>query len=167
MQEEKSSGVDQSIAPAGFAYKRDLALEYLGTDKPDEVYEHISSWDKFIETGKKVSEESNGEVKMLPGFGDVLYATKGQTTQDYVEGDTIDITKRMSKALETAIKVRDADIVGDNELDTPSWNAEFAENETIFFPAAPWSCEWHVAANDPDGLETGDLQKLLRVDIQR
>jgi multiple sugar transport system substrate-binding protein len=152
-------GVDQSIAPAGFAYKRDLALEYLGTDNPDEVYEHISSWDKFIETGKKISEESNGSINMLPGFGDVLYATKGQTTQDYVDGDTIDITKRMSKALETAIKVRDADIVGDNELDTPSWNAEFAENETIFFPAAPWSCEWHVAANDPDGAGNWGLTK--------
>lgn len=157
--EGKIVGVDQSIAPAGFAYKRDLALEYLGTEDPDEVYEMISTWDKFIETGKMVSEKSNGTIKMLPGFGDVLYATKGQTTQDYVDGNTIDITGRMTQALETAIKVRDAEIVGDNELDTPSWNAEFAENETIFFPAAPWSCEWHVAANDPDGAGNWGLTK--------
>lgn len=147
----KLVGVDQSIAPAGFAYKRNLATKYLGTDDPNEVYEMISTWDKFIETGKTVSEKSQGKVKMLPGFGDVLYAAKGQTTMSYVDGNTIDITSRMSQALETAIKVRDAQIVGDNELDTPSWNAEFAENETIFFPAAPWSCEWHVAANDPEG----------------
>lgn len=155
----KLVGVDQSIAPAGFAYKRDLAIQYLGTDNTDEISEMISTWDKFIETGKMVSEKSNGKIKMLPGFGDVLYATKGQTSQDYVDGDTIDITSRMTGAIETAIKVRDAEIVGDNELDTPSWNAEFAESETIFFPVAPWSCEWHVAANDPEGAGNWGLTK--------
>jgi multiple sugar transport system substrate-binding protein len=155
----KLVGVDQSIAPAGFAYKRDLAIEYLGTDDTAEIYEMISTWDKFIETGKMVAEKSNGKVKMLAGFGDVLYATKGQNSQDYVDGNTIDITSRMSKALDTAIKVRDAKIIGDNELDTPSWNAEFAEAETIFFPSAPWSCEWHVAANDPEGAGNWGLTK--------
>ena len=152
-------GVDQSIAPAGFAYKRDLAKEYLGTDDPEEVYEKISTWDKFIETGKEVKEASGGKVNMLPGFGDVLYATRLQECQDYIEGDVIDITARMQGPLETAIKVRDADIVGDNELDTPSWNAEFAEDECIFFPSAPWSCEWHVAANDPEGAGNWALTK--------
>ncbi len=155
----KLVGVDQSIAPAGFAYKRDLAVQYLGTDDTDKIYEMISTWDKFIETGKMVAEKSNGKVKMLAGFGDVLYATRGQNSQKYVNGNTIDITSRMTNALETAIKVRDAKIVGDNELDTPSWNAEFAENETIFFPSAPWSCEWHVAANDPEGAGNWGLTK--------
>lgn len=152
-------GLDQSLAPAGFAYKRDLAIEYLGTDDPAEVYEMISTWDKFIETGKAVKEKSGGKVNLLPGFGDVLYATRLQNCQDYIEGDVIDITKRMSVPLETAIKVRDADVVGDNELDTPSWNAEFAEAECIFFPSAPWSCEWHVAANDPEGSGNWALTK--------
>ncbi len=155
----KLVGVDQSIAPAGFAYKRDMAIQYLGTDDTDEIYEMIGTWDKFIETGKTVAEKSNGKVKLLAGFGDVLYATKGQTSRRYVDGNTIDITSRMTEALETAIKVRDAGILGDNELDTPSWNAEFAEDETIFFPSAPWSCEWHIAANDPEGAGNWGLTK--------
>lgn len=152
-------GVDQSIAPAGFAYKRDLAKEYLGTDDPAEVYEMISTWDKFIETGKEVLEKSDGKVKMLAGFGDVLYATRLQNCAAYIDGNEIDITSRMQTPLETAVKVRNAGILDDNELDTPSWNAEFAESDCIFFPSAPWSCEWHVAANDPEGSGNWALTK--------
>ena len=152
-------GVDQSLAPAGFAYRRDLAKEYFGTDDPDEVYEKISTWDKFIETGLEVQEKSGGAVTMLSGFGDVLYATRLQNCQDYIDGNVIDITERMQEPLETAIKVRDAKIIGDHEMDTPSWMADFASGNNIFFPAAPWACEWHIAANDPDGSGNWALTK--------
>lgn len=152
-------GVDQAIAPAGFAYKRDLVIKYFGTDDPNEVYEKISTWDKFIETGLDVLEKSDGEVKMLPGFGDALNTTKQQNCQPYINENEIDITSRMDAALKTAIEVRDAGILDAHELDTPSWNAEFAENNCIFFPVAPWSCEWHVAANDPEGAGNWALTK--------
>ena len=144
-------GLDQSIVPAGLAYRRDLAKEYLGTDDPEEVYELISTWDDFIATGQDVQEKSGGQVTMLSSLGDILAITRLQHCMEYIDDNVIDITKRMKEPLEMAIRVRDAGILGDHEEDAPSWHADFASGNNIFFPSAPWSCEWHVYANDPDG----------------
>ena len=65
-------GVEMQVTPAGFAYKRDLAVEYLGTDDPEEVGEMIKDWDAFLAVGKQVNEKSGGKVKMMVSLGDVL-----------------------------------------------------------------------------------------------
>ncbi len=144
-------GVDQQIAPAGFAYRRDLAEQYLGTSDPEELEQLIPDWDAFIEAGLQVKEQSGGTVTMLPGVGDAFIALRGQTGMHYINGDEIDMTGRYSGVLEKLFELRDAGILGKHELWTPSWNASMAEGENIFYPMAPWGAKWHVAANDPDG----------------
>ena len=45
-------GVEQQICPSGFAYRRDLAKEYLGTDDPDEIADMISDVSDYIDGNK-------------------------------------------------------------------------------------------------------------------
>ena len=125
-------GLEMQVTPAGFAYKRDLAKEYLGTDDPAEVGAMISDWDAFLEVGKQVSEKSNGKVKMMVSLGDVLLSTIGQNIVDYVDGNTVDITKKMTKPLETTMKMRDAGIIGNVEMYSASWYSAYAADEYIF-----------------------------------
>jgi len=94
-------------------------------------------------------DKSGGQVTMLSSLGDILAITRLQHCMEYIDGNVIDITKRMKEPLEMAIRVRDAGILGDHEEDSPSWHADFASGNNIFFPSAPWSCEWHVYANHP------------------
>ena len=130
-QEGNILGVEMQVTPAGFAYKRDLAKEYLGTDDPVEVGAMISDWDAFLEVGKQVSEKSNGKVKMMVSLGDVLLSTIGQNVVDYVDGDKVDITKKMTKPLETTIKMRDAGIIGNVEMYSASWYSAYAADEYL------------------------------------
>lgn len=51
-------GVEQQICPSGFAYRRDLAKEYLGTDDPDEIADMISDWDKMFDVATQVKERA-------------------------------------------------------------------------------------------------------------
>jgi multiple sugar transport system substrate-binding protein len=152
--------VDQNICAAGFAYKRDLAKKYLGTDDPDEIAKMIATWDDFITVGKKVLKESNGKVKMLQGFGDILTTAQKQNLVDYVDGDTIDVTKALKKPLEIAMKVRDAGILNQYVPFTPSWNVAFSKSDTIFFPATLWTVKFYCMANDTNGKGNWGMTKV-------
>ena len=57
--------VDQTVCPSAFAYKRDLAKEYLGTDDPDELAAMLPDIQGFCDAAQKVQKESGGTVKLL------------------------------------------------------------------------------------------------------
>jgi len=143
--------VDQTLTPAGFAYRRDLAKEYWGTDDPAELEKLISSWDDFIVKGKELKERSGGKVLMFPGLGDAYIALRGQNFVSYVNGNEIDLTTKLQAPLQRLFEMRDAGILGKNELWTPAWSASMAKGEFMFYPMAPWGAKWHISANDPEG----------------
>ncbi len=153
-------GVEQQICPSGFAYRRDLAKEYLGTDDPDELAEMISDWDKMLTVSKQVKEKSGGSVTALPGISVLLIdILLGQNVKDYIDGDNIDLTGRYKDVLEIAAKFNQAGVLGNQERSTPALNSGFAEGKFIFYPCAPWSCKWSIATNDPDGSGNWGLTK--------
>jgi multiple sugar transport system substrate-binding protein len=145
-------GVDQTITPAGLAYRRDLAKQYLGTDDPTEVAALIPSWDAFIEKGKEVVEKSAGKVTMFASFDDAFRVIREQTSSPYIKETTINLTERLTQPLETIFKMRDAGVLGKYEAYTPGWNASFAKGDNLFYPMAPWGAKWNIASNDKDGI---------------
>ncbi len=153
-------GVEQQICPSGFAYRRDLAKEYLGTDDPNEIAEMISTWDKLFEVGKQVVEKSGGKVTVFPGMTVVLKdLLNNKNVKDYIDGDNIDLTGRYMDVLETATKFNQAGILGKQEDSTPAMANSYAAGEVLFYPCAPWSLKWGIATNDPDGSGNWGLTK--------
>ncbi len=152
-------GVEQQICPSGFAYRRDLAKEYLGTDDPDEIADMISSWDKLFEVGQQIVEKSGGKVTVFPGMTVLKDVLINKNVRDYIDGDTIDLTGRYTDVLETATKFNQAGILGKQEDGTPAMANSYAAGEVLFYPCAPWSLKWGVATNDPDGSGNWGLTK--------
>lgn len=152
-------GVEQQICPSGFAYRRDLAKEYLGTDDPDEIADMISSWDKLFEVGQQVVEKSGGKVTVFPGMTVLKDILINKNVSDYIDGDTIDLTGRYTDVLETATKFNQAGILGKQEDGTPALANSYAAGEVLFYPCAPWSLKWGVTTNDPDGSGNWGLTK--------
>lgn len=144
-------GVEMQVTPAGFAYKRDLAKEYLGTDDPEEVGKMISTWEDFEKVGQQVSEKSNGKVKMMVSLGDVLLSTLSQNTVSYVDGNAVDITAKVSTALEETIRLRDAGIIGNIEMYSADWYNAYASDEYIFYEAGSWCPPLVIAQYDKEG----------------
>lgn len=145
-------GVEQQICPSGFAYRRDLAKEYLGTDDPAEVGAMISDWDKLYEVGEQVVEKSGGKVHVLPGVTVTLNGILiNQNVSDYIDGDNIDLTGRYKDVLDTVTKFNQAGLLGKQEDNTPALANSYAAGEILFYPCAPWSMKWGVATNDPEG----------------
>lgn len=144
-------GVEMQVTPAGFAYKRDLAKEYLGTDDPDEVGAMISTWDDFEKVGLEVKEKSGGTVNMMVSLGDVVLSTISQNTVSYVDGDTVDITAKVSEPLAKAIKYRDEGIVGNIEMYSADWYNAYSTGVSIFYEAGSWCPPLVIKNYDPDG----------------
>lgn len=141
-------GVDQQACPAGFAYRKDLTKKYFGVEEPEEVHELVSSWDKFIETGKQLKEKSDGKVFMMAGMSDVLKALRFGNPQEYVEGDTVNLTKWLKEPFELAFKIRDEGIIAKYEEGTPAWNAAQAKGDVIFWNCASWTPRGQMSQND-------------------
>lgn len=144
-------GVEMQVTPAGFAYKRDLAREYFGTDDPDEVGKLISTWDDFEKVGLEVKEKSGGAVNMMVSLGDVVLSTISQNTVSYVDGDTVDITAKVSGPLTKAMKYRDEGIVGNIEMYSADWYNAYSTENSIFYEAGSWCPPLVIKNYDPDG----------------
>lgn len=144
-------GIEQGVNPAGFAYRRDLAKQYLGNDDPKELQKILSNWDSFIELGKQVKQKSDGKIFMLPGMTDALQILDGQNSTPVVENGTIKITNAYKKSLDYLVKFRDAGIV--NKLDSwsPAWYAAYGQGVNIFSGCATWTPQFVIEPNDKDG----------------
>ncbi len=148
-------GIEQSLSPAGFAYRKDLALEYFGTDDREELEAMFSTWDDFIEIGKEVYEKSNGEIHMLQGISDAQQFIREQEGMSWIEGDVINVTDSLERSIDLAVKLRDNNIVDNLESWTPAWYASFGQGKHIFAGCATWSIAFNIAANDPEGETAG------------
>ena len=148
-------GIEQSMSPAGLAYRKDLALEYLGTDDPKELEEMMPTWEDFIEKGKEVYEKSGGEVYMMQGLADAQQFIREQGAKSWIEDKTIKVTDVLSRSLELACEMRDNNVVDKLEAWTPAWYASFGEGKHIFAGCAPWSIQFNIIPNDPEGESTG------------
>lgn len=148
-------GIEQCLSPAGLAYRRDLALEYFGTDDPKELEAMFPDWISFIEKGKEVNEKSGGSVYMWPGVADAQQFIREQEGKSWIEGDVIKATDSLQKSLELACEFRDNNIVDKLEAWTPAWYASFGEGKHIFAGCATWSVPFTIEPNDPEGESTG------------
>lgn len=144
--------VDETVSPAAFGYKRDLALQYLGTDDPDELAALCPDIDAICELGQKVQKDSNGKVFLFPSIGGIMEWLRGTNPVTLInENGEVDFTAKYKTTIENAAKLRDANAVDVLEQWSPQENAAYAGSNHIFFPAANWSLAYSIKPNDPDG----------------
>ena len=148
-------GIEQCICPAGLAYRKDLAKEYLGTDDPAELEKMFPTWEALIEKGAEVYEKSNGSVYMFQGLADAMQFIREQGGNSWIEGDTIQVTKTIRRSIELAVALRDNHCVDQLEAWSNAWYASFGEDSHIFVGCATWSVASPIEANDPNGESTG------------
>ena len=143
-------GVERNLVPSGLAYHRGLAEQYLGTGDPNEVTAMFPDWDTFIEAGKQVVADSNGEVMMFSSLGDVYYIVNGQMDQARISDDVIH-KDAVLQLFEEICKFRDAGIVGKLDQWSPAWYASFGTEDAMFSPMPSYGEANWLIPNAPDG----------------
>lgn len=145
-------GIERELNPSGVCYKRDLALEYLGTDDPDVLGEKISDWEKLIVEGERISIETNGKVKLFTGLTDVEAILYSQYADPVFTENSADATGYFGYNLDILLRMYQGGMIGNIQMYSPAWNNSFIDTENyVLYPCAPWSPIWVVGANDPEG----------------
>ncbi len=138
---------------AGLAYKKDLALEYFGTDDPDELEEMLTSWDDIISLGNDVQSQSDGEAYMFASLSDIQTIEYSRLTEAIVNDNTLNADAAKS-IINLIVSVRDNNTSDNIGGTSPAYGASYAEENHIFYPAATWSPQYVIAPNDPEGLDS-------------
>ena len=144
-----------NLAPAGCTfYKRDLAIKYFGTDDPEVIGEKISTWDKFIETGKELKEKSNGECYMIAGLDSIRQPLIRQVSEPWVDEETgtLYIEDVYADAFDIAYRIHEAGIAGPYDQDTAAWNASIGGDDVFCYVGAMYMENWVIRNNDPEGV---------------
>ena len=148
-------GIEQSLSPAGLAYRRDLAKKYLGTDDPQELEEMMPDWETFIQKGKEVYEKSQGDVYMWCGIGDIRQFVQEQSDQAWVQNGKIDVEKNLIRSIDMIGRFRDEHVSDNLVAWTPAWNEALKEDHHIFMACATWSIKFSIESNDPQQKNLG------------
>ena len=93
-------GISWQANPAAVWYNRSVAQKYLGVSSPEEVGAFFSSWDKFIETAKKIDSDSNHTVKVCASIADVARPYLNTRTQSWVVNGKLTIDPQVEAYLD-------------------------------------------------------------------
>ena len=84
-------GASWQAAAGGYAYRADLAQEYLGVTSPEDMQAQIGSWDDFWATAATVYEKSGNATAMADSLGGVWRAySNGNRTKSWVNDGKLD-----------------------------------------------------------------------------
>ena len=88
-------------SPSGFAYRTDLAEQYLGVKTPAEMQKLIGTWEDFDKAAKTVHDKTNGAVAFCDKYGGMPFAgSSGLTEPWFNEDNEIVIPEQMKRLAE-------------------------------------------------------------------
>lgn len=143
-------GLGYQGTPGAFYYRRDLTQKYLGTDDPEEVSEMISSWDKVMEIGKRVFEESNGEVHALSSWSDIDIVESSNIQEPWVVDGKLVIDSVRNNELDLVKEARDENVEAKYEVWGPAWTASMQQGSVMFYAEPTWGLPYIFEKNAPE-----------------
>ena len=138
-------GLEMQLSPSAMAFRRDVAIEYLGFTEDDhmedQMQEKLKTYDDVLNVGKELLEKSDGKVGMFPSCGDVFdFICRQQTAPLMPDESTLDVTTRIKLMYETMVAWNDAGIIGTYENGTPAYQAVYDTQDFLLYPMPAWRC---------------------------
>lgn len=103
----KLVGAASTVCPAGFAYRTDLAEQFLGIKTPEEMQYKVADWDRFIDTACEVGDRSGGTVAFADSLGAMMNMYSQSRKTPWVTDGSISFDASLQQCvrdLETAWK---------------------------------------------------------------
>lgn len=132
-------GTSWQSTPGGFAYRADLAKEYLGASTPAEMQEKVKDWDTFMESAKTISEKTEGKMNMTATIGGLWQVFSYNRAQAWVDKDNkLAIDDSCTKFMEMIKEMRDKNYVSGEDQWSDSWFALGANGDTFGYFVCSW-----------------------------
>ena len=144
--------IDQTLAPTGMAYNKNLARKYFGTDDQAAIESMFQTLDDYVTKGAEIAKASGGTVYMFSTPTNVLRWLWYSNPVKLVEADgSINFTAKMGTGIDFLIKLRNAGAVDALLEWSPQESASYTADRHIFYPLPNWGVQYMIKANDPNG----------------
>lgn len=140
------------LTTCGVAYDRNLALEYFGTDDPDELGAMFSTNQAYIDLGKQVTEQSGGTVYTFASAQDawgMLFAE--YVEEPFVKDGVLNIDNSIGECFKFVENLQKNGSLNLYEQWSSEWINNISDSSTLFYSCPLWFVDWGLAANDATG----------------
>jgi len=148
-------GVQIDNCVGGILFKRDLALEFFGTDDPDELGAMFQTPQDYVYWAAHVNAQSNGAVRMFAGAGDAFRAFSSLGVANSAPVVINDYQLNVRNIFMETFQIMEGLIANNGFNDTagwsPAWFASISGDDVIFFPGPTWFISVIIKPNDEDG----------------
>ena len=150
-------GISWQAAAGGFAYRADLAKEYLGVETPADMQKQIGNWSDFVKAAQTVSEKSSKSVALADSLGGLWQAFACGRTQPWVKDNKLVIDDSCKEFAETAKALWDCNGVTKNSQWTDEWTAAGVSGNVMGYFVSTWGFGGFFldAAGGKDGAQYG------------
>lgn len=139
-------GVSWQACPGLFAYRRDIALDVLGTDDPDTVQESLSTWEGFNSVAAQMKAKG---YYMLSGYDDAYRAYSNNISSPLVNDDMeIVIDPMIEEWIDTTKTYSDMGYNHGTSLWDSTWSADQGPTGSVFgFFYSTWGINFTLLGN--------------------
>ncbi len=131
-------GVSWQAAAGGFAYRTDLAEEYLGVTSPEEMQEAVGDWDKFVEAAKTVSDKSGGKTALADTLGGMWQVFAAGRTSAWVQDNKLVIDDSCAAFADYAKQLWDCGGVTKYDQWGNEWYASGQDDTAMGYFVSTW-----------------------------
>ncbi|MBO6116258.1 MAG: carbohydrate ABC transporter substrate-binding protein [Ruminococcus sp.] len=131
-------GVSWQAAAGGFAYRADLAKDYLGAETPEDMQKQVADWDKFVEAAKTVADKSGGKTALADTVGGMWQAFACGRTTPWVVDDKLQIDDFCKNFADTAKELWDCGGITKNSQWTDEWTAAGTTDNCMGYFVSTW-----------------------------
>ena len=124
--------------PGGFAYRADLAEQYLGVKSPAEMQEKVKDWDTFEKTAAELKEASGGKCALVSTEGGLWQVYQANRTQAWVVDGKL-VMDNAENFFDIAKKYKDEGYLFDAPQWDAAWYASISNGDALGDFATTWS----------------------------
>jgi hypothetical protein len=147
-------GLTWQAAPGGFAYRADLAEEYLGVTTPAEMQAKIRNWVNFEKTAKTLHDATGGNVAMVGAMDNLWPAYSQNKSLPWLdESGSLQIDPNIESFMDYAKNMRDSGYVGDKQMWTVDWLTWGQTDYFLGYFASTWGLSDSILMSAAGGVD--------------
>ena len=131
-------GASWQAAAGGFAYRTDLAQEYLGVTTPEEMQAKIGTWDDFKAAAQTVADATGGKTALADTLGGLWQVFAAGRTTPWVESNTLKIDDSCKQFADLAKELWDMGGVTKYSQWQNEWLPAGQADETMGYFVSTW-----------------------------
>ena len=126
-------GLSWKATPCGVFYERSVAEQYLGTSDPNELAASFATWDKVMESARKVDSASGGKVKLFGGFTEIFEPYVGSKDGKWIMDGRLYYDPKVEDFFEYAKTLYSENLTFKAEQWSKPWTAKMSDRTVVSY----------------------------------